>query len=152
MRVETPHPATPEAIVTAIVNLVSTLAPYERVSVGFPASSWARDPHRAEPRPKLEELRASRVARAPLEASVRVLNDAGVQGYGVIDGIGVGVEMVLTFGTGMGTALYIDGRYVPNLELAHHPFKGKKTYEDYVRNAVLREDRQEEVEQAGSPR
>ena len=40
--------------------------------------------------------------------------------------------MVITLGTGMGCALYMDGKYVPNLELAHHPFKGKATYEDYV--------------------
>ena len=66
---------------------------------------------------------------------MRVLNDAGVQGYGVIEG--KGVEMVLTLGTGMGCALYVDGRYVPNLELAHHPFNGKKTYEEYVGGKAL---------------
>ena len=53
-----------------------------------------------------------------------MLNDAGVQGYGVIEG--KGVEMVLTFGTGIGTALYLDGTYVPNLELAHHPFRKRR--------------------------
>ena len=62
-----------------------------------------------------------------------VLNDAGVQGHGVVGG--QGVEMVLTLGTGMGFALFLDGKYVPNIELAHHPLKGKKTYEDYVGNA-----------------
>jgi polyphosphate glucokinase len=61
---------------------------------------------------------------------VRVLNDAGVQGYGVIEGRGV--EMILTLGTGLGCALYSDGHYVPNLELAHHPFGNGKTYEEYV--------------------
>jgi polyphosphate glucokinase len=61
---------------------------------------------------------------------VRVLNDAGVQGYGVIEG--KGLEMVITLGTGMGCALYLDGRYIPNLELAHHPLRKDKTYEDYV--------------------
>ena len=45
---------------------------------------------------------------------------------------GKGLEMVLTLGTGMGCALFIDGRYVPNLELAHHPLRKKKTYEDYL--------------------
>jgi len=45
---------------------------------------------------------------------------------------GKGLEMVLTLGTGLGCALYLDGRYVPNLELAHHPFRKGKTYEDYV--------------------
>ena len=135
VRVETPRPATPEAIVTALVGLVSTLAPYERVSVGFPGVVVGGATHTApnlDPTWKNFELRESLEHR--LKRPVRVLNDAGVQGYGVIDGIGV--EMVLTFGTGMGTALYIDGRYVPNLELAHHPFKGKKTYEEYVGGPV----------------
>jgi polyphosphate glucokinase len=70
-----------------------------------------------------------------LRRPVKVLNDAGVQGYGVIEG--VGVEMVLTLGTGLGCALYLDGHYVPNLELAHHPFRGRKTYEDYVGRKAL---------------
>src|SRR5262249_40752903 len=60
----------------------------------------------------------------------RVLNDAGLQGLGVVEGRGV--EMLLTFGTGMGRALSDDGGYMPNIELAHHPFRKKKTYEDYV--------------------
>ena len=54
----------------------------------------------------------------------------GLQGYGVVDGRGV--EMLLTLGTGMGCALFNEGVYVPNLELAHHPFRKHKTYEDYV--------------------
>jgi polyphosphate glucokinase len=45
---------------------------------------------------------------------------------------------VLTFGTGLGCAVYLDGNYVPNLELAHHPFRGKKTYEEYVGARALR--------------
>jgi len=53
-----------------------------------------------------------------------------VQGYGVVEG--KGVEMLLTLGTGMGCALYNDGVYVPNLELAHHPLRKGKTYEEYV--------------------
>jgi undecaprenyl diphosphate synthase len=40
--------------------------------------------------------------------------------------------MLLTLGTGMGCALFNDGVYVPNLELAHHPFRKRRTYEDYV--------------------
>ena len=65
----------------------------------------------------------------------RAINDAGVQGFGVVRGSGV--EMLLTLGTGMGCALFIDGIYVPNLELAHHPFRGGKTYEEYVGAAAL---------------
>ena len=42
------------------------------------------------------------------------------------------VELVLTLGTGMGSALFVDGRLVPNLEMAHHPFQRGKTYEELL--------------------
>ena len=50
---------------------------------------------------------------------------------------GAGTELVLTLGTGMGFALYVDGHYVPNVEMAHHPFRKSKTYEELVSNAAL---------------
>ena len=59
----------------------------------------------------------------------------GVQGLGLIEG--EGLEMVLTLGTGMGCALFYEGTYIPNLELAHAPFKKGRTFEDYVGNAAL---------------
>lgn len=130
-RVETPRPATPEAIVDALVEIVKALAPFDRVSVGFPGvvvNGTTRTAPNLDGGWKNFALGASLERR--LKRPVRVLNDAGVQGYGVIKG--EGVEMVITLGTGMGCALYMDGHYVPNLELAHHPFKGKDTYEDYV--------------------
>ena len=136
VRVETPKPATPETVVAALVALVKPLAPFDRVSVGFPGVIVGGSTHTA---PNLDkswknfELKESLERR--LKRPTRVLNDAGVQGFGVIEG--KGLEMVITLGTGMGCALYIDGTYVPNLELAHHPFKGKKTYEDYVGGKAL---------------
>jgi polyphosphate glucokinase len=45
--------------------------------------------------------------------------------------------MILTLGTGLGCALYSDGKYVPNLELAHHPFAKGKTYEQWVGKKAL---------------
>ena len=51
---------------------------------------------------------------------------------------GKGVEMVVTLGTGFGCALYLDGRYMPNTELAHHPFCDDKTYEQYVGRKALK--------------
>jgi polyphosphate glucokinase len=62
---------------------------------------------------------------------VRVGNDADVAGYGAISG--VGVELVLTLGTGMGAALFTNGHLCPGLELAHHIWRKKdRTYEDYL--------------------
>jgi polyphosphate glucokinase len=136
VRVETPKPATPEAVVNALVRLVEPLGPYDRISVGFPGvvvGGHTRTAPNLDPGWQNFQLRESLERR--LDKPTRVLNDAGVQGYGVIDG--KGVELVLTLGTGMGAALYHDGKYVPNLELAHHPFRGKKTYEEYVGGRAL---------------
>jgi polyphosphate glucokinase len=137
VRVETPRPATPRAILPSIVELVEPLGAFDRVSVGFPGvvvqgvtksapnldPSWANVPL------------ASRLARL-LCRPTRVLNDAGVQGFGVIEGCGL--EMVLTFGTGLGCALFFEGTYIPNLELAHHPLRKDKTYEDYLGARALK--------------
>jgi hypothetical protein len=66
---------------------------------------------------------------------VRVGNDADVAGYGAIKGHGV--ELVLTLGTGLGTALFTNGHLCPGLELGHHPWRKKgMTYEDYLAAAV----------------
>ncbi len=46
--------------------------------------------------------------------------------------------MVLTLGTGAGTAIFRDGEVMPHLELAHHPVSGNKTYDDYLGNAARR--------------
>jgi polyphosphate glucokinase len=130
-RVDTPKPATPAAVLDLIWSIVAPLGAFDRVSVGFPGvvvdgvTMSAPNLGKAWKSFDLAKAMADHTKRP-----VRVLNDAGVQGYGVIEGIGV--EMMLTLGTGMGCALYCDGRYVPNIELAHHPFKGGKTYEQYI--------------------
>ena len=53
-----------------------------------------------------------------------------MQGYGAISGRGV--ELVLTLGTGLGSALFTDGHLCPGLELGHHPWQKGRTYEDYL--------------------
>jgi polyphosphate glucokinase len=133
-RIETPQPAEREAVLAVIEQLIAGQGDFDRVSIGFPGvvmdgvtmtapnldPSWAGFP--------LAETIAKKTGKP-----VRVANDAGIQGLGVIEG--QGLEMVLTLGTGLGCGLYIDGRYVPNLELAHHPFKKGDSYEDRVDNA-----------------
>ena len=135
-RVETPHPSTPEAIIPELFKIIATLGSYDRISCGFPGVVVDGVTKTA---PNLGKewigFELARTFEKELKKPARVLNDAGVQGFGVIEG--KGVEMVITLGTGMGCALYMDGKYIPNLELAHHPFKGNKTYEDYVGVAAL---------------
>jgi len=61
---------------------------------------------------------------------VRMLNDATVQGLGVISGHGL--ECVITLGTGFGFALYLDGRLAPQLEMSQHVIRKDMTYDEYV--------------------
>lgn len=136
-RVPTPRPATPMAVLGALKKLIAPFGGFDRVSVGFPGvveegvTKTAHNLHKSWAGFELAQELSKATGRP-----VRVLNDAGVQGFGVIEGRGV--EMVLTLGTGMGCALYVDGKYVPNLELAHHPFRHGKTYEEYVGSAALK--------------
>ena len=129
-RIVTPAVPTPSAVLRAVEELRARLAGFDRVSVGFPGvvkngvtyvavnlhPKWANFPLECE----LEKH---------WKKPVRVANDAAVQGYGSIKGRGV--ELVLTLGTGMGSALFTDGKLCPGLELGHHPWR-EKTYEDYL--------------------
>ena len=47
---------------------------------------------------------------------------------------------MLTLGTGLGSTLFVDGVPVPNLELAHHPFRHEKTYEELLGRKALERD------------
>jgi polyphosphate glucokinase len=134
----TPKPALPQAVLGVIRKMVKDQPKFERVSVGFPGVVRHGITITA---PNLSPEWAQHKLRADIEAitgaPTRVLNDADLQGYGVIDGRGV--EMVLTLGTGLGAALYLNGHLVPNLELGHHPFQKDKTYEERVSDAELKE-------------
>jgi len=44
---------------------------------------------------------------------------------------------VVTLGTGFGSALFVDGHLVPNLEMAHHRFRKTESYEDQLGRAAL---------------
>ncbi len=136
VRVETPVGSTPDEIVSALAGLVAPLPPSERVSVGFPGVV-RKGTVRTAPNLKHPAWHGFNLAAAlqkKLGKPVRVLNDADVQGLAVIKGDGV--EVVITLGTGFGTALYLDGELAPHLELAHHPFRKGETYEEQLGNAA----------------
>jgi polyphosphate glucokinase len=133
----TPRPATPEAVLEVIATMIATQEPFDRVTVGFPGVVH-HGVVRTAPNLGTEAWQGFELESAIREISgkpTRVLNDAELQGYGVIKG--KGVEIVLTLGTGLGTGLYVDGHLVPNLELGHHPLRKNKTYEELVGNAEL---------------
>jgi polyphosphate glucokinase len=134
-RVDTPRPATPARILRALATLIAEQPLFDRVSVGFPGvvhGGVVETAPNLHPRFRGFDLAAA-LARATRKP-VRVANDADVQGYGASRGSGV--EMVLTLGTGLGSAIYTDGRLVPNLELGHHLFRNGRTYEEEVGRAA----------------
>jgi len=135
-RVRTPRPARPPAVVKALAEIARLLPGFDRVSLGFPGvveNGFARTAANLHPDWVGKALPAllSRTFGAPL----RIANDADIQGYGLIEG--KGVELVLTLGTGVGSALFVDGVLVPNLELGHHPFEQGKTYEQRLGDRAL---------------
>jgi polyphosphate glucokinase len=137
IRYETPNPATPDAVLAIMDKIVAKLGKFDRVSVGFPGvvkRGATLTAHNLNP--KWVGFELQKVLMRRWKKPVRVANDAAVQGLAAIEG--KGLEMVITLGTGFGSSLYIDGRLVPGLELAHHPWRKDKTYEDDLGRQGLR--------------
>lgn len=137
VRVATPRPATPEAVLAALIKLCEPLGTFDRISVGFPGFVRGETVLTA---PQLGSKAWSGFALVPALAHAfgkpaRMLNDASVQGLGVIRR--QGIELVLTLGTGVGFALFQDGALAPHLEMSQHPIRKRKTYDDYLGNAAL---------------
>ncbi|MBI4473666.1 MAG: ROK family protein [Acidobacteria bacterium] len=128
-KIQTPQPATPDAVLRVIAKLAKQNGAFDRISVGFPGVvrngvvQSAPNLHPSWKGVNLAEMLSKKLTRP-----TKVANDADIQGFGAIKGSGI--ELVLTLGTGLGSALFVDGMLVPNLEAAHHPFRKGKTYEE----------------------
>jgi polyphosphate glucokinase len=136
---QTPKPSTPEAIVDLVTDVVKTLPAFGRVSVGFPGVVGR---HHVETAPNLgtPEWRGFDLAQAlsqKLKAPVRVLNDAIVYGLGIAKG--PGRECVLTLGTGMGCALFVNGSAFFGLELGQHRAIDDYNYDRFIGHAAYLE-------------
>jgi polyphosphate glucokinase len=138
IRVPTPEIRTPHNVVDALVELVGQLGHFDRVSVGFPGV-LRRGVVLTAPHLGTEDWRDFPLAKTlgeRLKAPVRILNDASVQGYGVISG--QGIECVITLGTGVGFALYEHGVLSPHMELGRYPVHKNTLLDDYLGNAAFR--------------
>jgi polyphosphate glucokinase len=130
LRVPTPEPATPEAILSALDDLKVSVPVFDRVSVGFPGVIKRGETlTAANLDPGWIGFPLAKTLERRWGKPVRIANDGAVQGYGVIQG--KGVELVITLGTGLGSALFTEGVLCPGLELGHHPWR-KRTYEEYL--------------------
>ena len=139
-KIPTPLPANPENVVNAIKKLVKAFPAYDNISVGFPGYVKQGVIKTA---PNLgtnfwQDFDLSKKLEKELGKPTRVVNDADMQGLGIVSG--KGLEMVITLGTGFGTALLVDGQLMPHLELAHHPFAKGKTYDQYIGEKALEKE------------
>src|SRR5215510_4061468 len=137
-RVDTPKPCPPALLLEKLTELTAQLPPFDRVSVGFPgpvrkgrtlssADLGSEDWNGFD----LQRAIAKQIGKPTV-----VINDADMQGIGAIKG--KGVEMVITLGTGLGSALFEDGRLAPHIELAHIPFRKGQTYEEQLGNRAFK--------------
>lgn len=131
LRLTTPQPATPEAMTDVIAQLTSHFEWKDRVGVGFP--SVIRDGvmlTAANIAKNWIGLDGKALIQHKTGCDVTLLNDADAAGLAEMKfGAGRGVNglvMVITLGTGIGSALFIDGHLVPNTELGHIEIRGKE--------------------------
>ena len=129
-RVVTPQPATPDAVAEATALLVEEL-PAGPVGIGFPAVVLhGRTMTAANIDSAWIGTQADKLFAVALGRAVVIANDADVAGLAEMRfGAGRGQDgtvLMLTIGTGIGSALFIDGQLVPNTELGHLEVRGKE--------------------------
>lgn len=127
MRIPTPHPSTPEAVADAVAEIVEKFGWSGPVGVTLPSVIKEGVAHSAANIDKswigtdAQALFAERLGKS--RDQVVVLNDADAAGLAEMrSGSGAGrkgLVVVLTFGTGIGSAMFLDGKLVPNTEFGH---------------------------------
>jgi polyphosphate glucokinase len=149
LRVATPDPSTPEACIASIARLVKRIvkatpaASLGPIGIGVPTvvvDGVTRTAANIDP--GWTDFPADAAFETALKRPVHVVNDADAAGvaemrFGAGAGHG-GSVLVLTLGTGTGSALFIDGRLVPNTELGHMEIRGKPAEWRSAANARLR--------------
>ena len=126
-RIDTPQPATPEAVADAVADVVAHFSWEGPVGVTLPAVVKKGVAHTAaniDPSwigTDADALFAKRLGRSVDD--IAMLNDADAAGMAEIrfgdPAARKGVVALLTFGTGIGSALFQDGKLVPNTEFGH---------------------------------
>lgn len=145
LRTPTPYPLPPELLVQTIVDLSQQLPGADRVTVGVPGmirhGKVIATPHyitkdgpRSKVLPHLKDAWRNFDMKAAVEEALNlpalVLNDAEVAAAGVI--VGTGLEMIITLGTGLGNAIFDNGRLAPHQEVSQGFVRWGLTYDDYI--------------------
>jgi polyphosphate glucokinase len=145
VKIPTTYPMTPDLMVEKLTGLAAKLPEADRISAGFPGmvrrGRILTAPHfvcvngpGTKGDPALAKAWSGFDLAGALSKSIgkpcRVANDADVQGAAVVDG--KGMEVVITLGTGFGSAIFMDGRLMPHEEFAHVNFRKDQTFNEQL--------------------
>jgi polyphosphate glucokinase len=144
-RIETPQPSKPDAIAAVVTQLVKHFDWHGVIGCTFPAivrhgvTMTAANVDKSWIGADAERLFAGATGNP-----VRLLNDADAAGvaemtYGAGRGRN-GVVMILTFGTGIGSAIFHDGKLLPNTEFGHLPMPMKGIIAEHYCSARIRKE------------
>jgi polyphosphate glucokinase len=143
-RVPTPNPCTREALIDSIRQIVEHFAWKDSIGCGYPGvirrnvicSAANLDD-------SLIGLDLAEAVKNTTGCALTVVNDADAAGLAEIaSGNGKDVKgsvMLVTVGTGIGTALFVDGKLVPNTELGHLQFNGNDDIEKVISEAARKD-------------
>lgn len=136
-REKTPQPSSTEKVMALIKELAGRFPEYDKITAGFPG--FVKDGI-VKTAPKLgndfwKNYDLQKQLSKMLGKPALVINDADLQGLSL--STGHGVEMVITLGTGFGSAITKDGKLLPHLEMSQHPVTKSKNYNDYIGEAAL---------------
>ncbi|MBM76681.1 MAG: polyphosphate glucokinase [Proteobacteria bacterium] len=143
-RIETPQPATPQAVAQTVAQIAEHFQWTGSIGCGFPAAVQQGIVRTAANIDKswIGADGASLFSEATGQP-VFLLNDADAAGMAEMRfGAGKdsqGVVMMITLGTGIGTALFTDGTLLPNTELGHLRL-GELSCEQYASNAIRKKE------------
>jgi polyphosphate glucokinase len=142
-RILTPHPATPEAVTGVVAELAKFFDWTGPAGAAFPAvikNGVAKTAANVDP--QWIGTDAAKLFTEAIGSDVTVVNDADAAGIAEVTfGAGkdcAGVVIMVTLGTGIGSALFVDGTLVPNTELGHLKM-GKKDAEKRAAESVREE-------------
>jgi len=144
-RIPTPQPATPEAIAETIKAIADHFDYNGKIGCGFPAVIKSGVIKTASNIDKSNiDVDANKLFSEITGRQVFVVNDADAAGLAEVsfgEGKGMeGVVLVITIGTGIGSALFTDGKLVPNTEFGHIYMHNGKVAEKYTSDAVRKKE------------
>jgi polyphosphate glucokinase len=129
-KIATPHPAVPDAVADIVRKLTVSFGWHGPTGITFPGvvvGGVTRTAANLDP--AWIGLDAEGLLAKAAGQPVRLLNDADAAGVAEMTfGAGTGeagTVLMVTFGTGIGTALFVDGILVPNTEFGHLEIRGK---------------------------